>query len=198
MNATRDDTSRRARRRPSRSGLKRLVLAVAPLALLLSACIPTTFEYPVDYFNEMHYQQSYRRQEPPVLAPPAGAVPVTGAEVLPTGPALAQLQSPIQATPENLARASVLYQRNCVYCHGPQGKADGIIAGYFKSYNVRVPLPYDDPSVVAQSDGQLYGTITNGIRDEQTLVGMPAFRNLLTSEERWLLVQQIRAFQGKR
>jgi mono/diheme cytochrome c family protein len=164
----------------------------------LAACIPSTSEYPVDYFNEMHYQEAYRRQEPPVLSAPDGSVPITGGEPAYTPAELARLSNPVQPSADNLARAGVLYRRNCLMCHGQQGKADGIVAGYFGGLNAPVPKPYDDPSVQAMSDGQLYGILTNGIRNEQTLVGMPAWRGLLTPEERWLLVLQIRAFQGRR
>lgn len=166
------------------------------VGLLLVGCIPTTYEYPVDFYNEMHYQQFYRAQEPPRLSVVEGAVPREGAEVARSASELAGLTNPIATSPETLLEARGLYERNCVYCHGPEGQGNGIIAGYFQSYGAPVPKAYADPTVVAQSDGELFATITYGRRDETTLVGMPAFRKLLTERERWLLVQQIRVFQS--
>lgn len=196
MSAAAERHARRAQGRIGRAPGRLLLLATIGLvAALAVGCIPSTYEYPVDFFNEMHYQQYYRAQEPPSLSPPEGAVPRVGAEPVLSSAALAQATNPLQRSPETLAAARRLYDRNCVYCHGAQGKGDGIIAGYFRSYNAPVPASFDSQAVVSQSDGQLFATITNGRRDEATLVGMPAFRNMTTEQERWLMVLQIRAFQ---
>jgi mono/diheme cytochrome c family protein len=182
-------------------GLRRAIwclLGGAVLALLVVGCIPTTFEYPVDFYNEMHYQQSYRRQEPPVVPVPTGVVPINGGEpVLPTD-AYTSYQNPIPRTPANMQAAAALYQRNCRPCHGVQGKGDGIVGLTMRGYpGAPVPADYSDPAVAALTDGQIYGVLTNGKRNEQTLQGMPSFRSMLTSDQRWSLVNQVRAFQGK-
>jgi len=58
--------------RPKTAGrrwLKRCLLGLALLAgLVATAC--SQGSYPVDIFYEMHYQQSYRSNEPPSLSPP--------------------------------------------------------------------------------------------------------------------------------
>ena len=54
-----------------------LLLALSVMAL--TGC--SRGSYPLDFFPEMHYNQSYKIQEPPSLSAPTGSVPVTGAEV---------------------------------------------------------------------------------------------------------------------
>ena len=56
-----------------KSGFKWTLLLVV-LGTVALAC--STGSYPVDVFTEMHYQQSYRSQEPPRLMPAEGAVPL--------------------------------------------------------------------------------------------------------------------------
>ncbi len=183
------------------NGLRRAVLTVLgglALGLLVVGCVPSTYEYPVDFYNEMHYQQSFRRQEPPDVVVPSGAVPITGGEPVLATAAYDNYANPIPRTPQNMAAALALYQRNCLPCHGAAGKGDGIIGNYFKGYQgAPVPADYSSAAVTALTDGQIYGVLTNGKRNEQTLQGMPSFRNLLTPDQRWELVNQVRAFQGK-
>lgn len=174
------------------------ILGAVVLALLAVGCIPSTYEYPVDFFNEMHYQQSFRRQEPPSIAVPSGAIPITGGEPILATDAYTNQQNPIPRTQANMAVALALYQRNCLPCHGAQGKGDGIVGSIIAGYPGATPVAnYGDADIVAYTDGQIYGIITNGKRNEQTLQGMPAFRNLLTFDERWSLVNQVRLLQGK-
>jgi mono/diheme cytochrome c family protein len=182
-------------------GLGRAILGIVgviALGILAIGCIPTTYSYPIDHFNEMHYQQFYRRQEPPNVVVPVGAIPITGGEPIIATAAYAGQQNPVQRTPENLQAAATLYQRNCQTCHGPQGRGDGIVGAIIRGYPDSIPpKDYNDPTVVALSDGEIFGVLTNGKRDEQTLKGMPSFRTMLTPEERWLLVNQVRVFQGR-
>ncbi|MFN8532822.1 MAG: hypothetical protein U0556_04675 [Dehalococcoidia bacterium] len=88
----------------------RLRLSFASLALgaglLTAACTPTINvplngnvwpfaggQYPFDIFPEMHYQQTYRAQEPRRLYPPDGSVPVTGANYRPTAADASRLKT---------------------------------------------------------------------------------------------------------
>ena len=181
--------------------LRRAILALLgglALGLLAVGCIPSTFNYPIDHFNEMHYQQYFRRQEPPNVTVPGGAVPSTGAEPTLAPAAYASLNNPVQRPPADLERAASLYRTNCQVCHGPQGRGDGLVGAILQGYpGVPLPQDYNNPAAAQQTDGQLFGTLTLGKRDENTLQGMPAFGNLLTAEERWLLVHQVRVFQGR-
>ena len=46
-------------------------------------------------------------------------------------------------------------------------------------------------ATVEKSDGDIYGILTNGV------LVMPTFKNLLSAEDRWLLVDYVRDLQGR-
>ena len=170
--------------------------AALGLGLALSAC-RASGAYPFDYFSEMHYQESYRAGEPQRLQAPERSVPTSGAEESLLPAQLAALQNPLRPTPENLARATELYRVNCLVCHGPQGTGNGIISSYFQRSNQRTPADYTSAAIRARTDGELYGSITNGFGATTVGPGMPAFQKLLTQQERWLLVLHIRSLQAR-
>ncbi len=164
-------------------------LAFGAAMLALAGC--STGAYPVDIFAEMHYQHSFRRLEPPVILPPSDSVPTVGRAPQYTEAQAASLANPVPASPENLQRAAAIYKMDCVACHGPEGKGNGIIASYFKAANVATPSDYTSDTIRQRTDGQLYYATTNGVRQ------MPRFGPLLSEEERWLLVHHIHELQKK-
>jgi mono/diheme cytochrome c family protein len=150
--------------------------------------------YPLDIFYEMHYSLSQRSQEPPRLYPPAGAVPVQGAELLryPTLEEYKDVAMPqvILQDPQALARGQALYQVNCSMCHGLQGKGDGKV----KDFLVKVygsPPDLTAPQTAQRTDGDIFGIVTNGV------FVMPTFKNLLSEEERWQVIRYLRTLQGR-
>ena len=151
-----------------------LVLSV--LLLALTAC------------GEMYQQPSFQPQEPPRLAPPAGAVPTTGAERTYAGVQGKDLLNPIAKDQASVNRGASLYTTNCAMCHGVGGKGDGPVASAY------VPVPADLTSSRVQSltDGDVFLRITNGFST------MPAFRKQLAPDERWHIVNYVRTFgQGR-
>ena len=164
--------------------------------------------YPVDIFYEMHYQPSHHSQQPPRLMPAVGAVPITGKEV----PLIAQvhpdevnsIQNPIPG--QGIEEGAKLYEINCAMCHGMEGLGDGTVLqtmieeyGYTPKLNVSVSLV----NVLGYSDGLIYATISNrDLRPEiaamspDTSLVMPQFEKLLTSEERWMLVNYLKTLGG--
>jgi len=74
-----------------------------------------------------------------------------------------------------------LYQKNCLQCHGNPGK---------KNYINLVPIPNDPADKVfqANSDGSFFYKITEGRG------AMPQFKDVLTEEERWLIISFIRSY----
>ncbi len=158
--------------------------ALALASLSLSAC--STGAYPLDIFPEMHYQQSFRVQEPPRLAPPAESVPVQGGDPVYTFFEARTLRNPVASAPDNLARAKKLYQVNCQVCHGPQGRGNGPMAQYFQRDNQRPPADFTSDAVKARSDGELFWSITTGLGQ------MPPFQSLLSAQDRWTLLHFIR------
>lgn len=163
---------------PARWGL--LVLAT----LALAGCARGA--YAVDMFPEQHYQQSFKRQEPPRLTPPDGAVPVTGREI-PLGFEEANTATnPVAVSSETLARAAELYRVNCSMCHGPAGKGDGTVGARLVANGYVNPPNLTAPATQAKSDGALYYVISNGV------VVMPKFGLLLNEADRWSVVHYLR------
>ncbi|MGE3911024.1 MAG: cytochrome c [Chloroflexota bacterium] len=166
-------------------------LVLAAVALPLMAC--NTGAYPLDVFPEMHYQRSYRPLEPERLTPPDGAVPVTGAAPVLTFVQARGLSNPIQRTTQTAARAEAIYQSDCATCHGVAGDGQGPMAAYYAQSPAAVVPPVDlaAPRVRARTDGELWWIIGQGLGN------MPAYRHLLSDEERWLTVQFIREVQAR-
>ena len=204
--------------------------AVLGLALVLgavaAACQPgdagnirSTGAYPIDIFQEMHYNQSFKSQEPPRLAPPAQAVPYRGfaeepatnveelalfvTEVpLPRLKLDAQaLLNPVPPTGAVLDQAVRLYNINCAVCHGATAKGDRpveveedfiFVGDLFREAGATKPPDFGSPRILALSPGEVYWSMTNGF------IFMPAFGGLLTPEERWTLVHLVGLLEDER
>jgi hypothetical protein len=94
-----------------------LILAMSAVTLF-AACEPgdpgrSTGSYPIDIFQEMHYNQSHKAQEPPRFSPPAGSIPVEGGYIAaPLKADAADLTNPFVANPDALERGALLYKQN--------------------------------------------------------------------------------------
>jgi len=182
-----------------------LGFALLGLGLLVAAACDSTNTYPIDFFSEMHYQKSWRFQEPPRLDSPASAVPITGGEMSYTRDEAKNLQNPLANDPNARKLGQQLYQTNCVACHGPQGQGNGPLAAIWKARQGAVPpANLTDQAVASLTDGELYWVLTNGYTSPNNqiqypggLTNMPAFGKLLTPQERWALVTYIRQLEGK-
>ncbi|MBI2886254.1 MAG: c-type cytochrome [Chloroflexi bacterium] len=183
-----------------RPGSRRPPLWALPLALLLLAAGCGRGPYPLDVFPEMHYQPSFRAQEPPRRGPVADAVPVTGREVAVDFAQSVNLRNPLARTPANLEAGRALYQVNCAMCHGPQGKGNGPLVAHFQQYNQPPPVDFSQPRTRGRREGEIWGIVTNGfplpgIPQPGGPGGMPAFKNILTEQERWLLTIFVQSVQ---
>ncbi|KAA3642960.1 MAG: hypothetical protein DWQ07_20775 [Chloroflexi bacterium] len=106
---------------------------------------------------------------------PPGGVPTT----LPVNPVAPNLDS--------IAEGEILFQENCLACHGITGAGDGPVG---VSLN---PSPADLSIHTAPGvhpDGQLFAWISEGFPGSV----MPAFQDDLSEQERWHLVNYIRTF----
>ncbi|MEE9248119.1 MAG: cytochrome c [Dehalococcoidia bacterium] len=193
-----------------RTGLRWLAL-LAVVGLLALAC--STGSYPVDIFTEMHYQQSFKSQEPPRLYPPEGSVPFTDESLVlrprePTRVEALTMTSPIlyPSTTETLEQGKQVFIRNCSLCHGLEGRSDSPTSVIFQSLSteekpVRRPPVFgadltdkeklaghtEAASITSTStDGLAFSIITFGQKN------MPTFRNLLTYEDRWTVIHYLR------
>jgi mono/diheme cytochrome c family protein len=140
------------------------VLASLVLALGALAAGCSQGAYPLDFFYEMHYHQSYRSYEPPRLSVPDTAVPWFPAP-----------KATSNSSPDHL------YQVNCAMCHGVAGKGDGPVLQMLMSekYNYKPVVSPDLTSagVVGMGAAGIRGFMGSGV------VVMPNFSKLLSPEE---------------
>lgn len=94
------------------------------------------------------------------------------------------LANPVERTQESVERGSALFARNCASCHGEQGAGDGPLADTLPAppANFTIHVPF-------HPDGVLFAWISEGIRG----TGMPAWSPQLSDQERWDLVNFLRA-----
>lgn len=154
------------------AGRRRLALLLGGLALagLLAAAGCSQGSYPLDIFYEMHYQPSYKAQEPPRLSPPASAVPWYGS-------------TPPQPT-VFAGDGKHIFETNCAMCHGAAGRGDGpVLARAIVDYGYQTtdaallnPNLTSEAAKSVDRDG-LRGAITGGVNL------MPPFAKLLTEQQ---------------
>jgi mono/diheme cytochrome c family protein len=127
----------------------------------------------------MDDQQSYKPYKAPVLAPPAGAVPITGKEVVSQG---SEPKNPVPSTATSLAEGKTLFETNCVICHGQTSAERGPVGKKF----VPPPPGLDHDMVKGLTDATIFKVITFGFGR------MPVFQDKLTPRERWNIVNFLR------
>ncbi len=96
------------------------------------------------------------------------------------------LNTPVPFDSISISNGSQLFSGNCVVCHGPQGKGNGVLAKSFAK------LPADlltEPHTERHTAGDFFNWLTRGIPD----TGMPGFADKLDEEGRWDVVNYIHA-----
>ena len=92
------------------------------------------------------------------------------------------LKSTIQNSLLAEQKGKDIYNLYCLSCHGQYGFGDGGAGASFE----RKPSNFHNKKVKAQSNGAIYWKITNG------RTNMPAFKDILSEEQRWQVVSYIR------
>ncbi|MEE8519197.1 MAG: cytochrome c [Dehalococcoidia bacterium] len=182
------------------SGKRTIWLAAAALigVVVLAACEPgdpgrSTGSYPIDIFQEMHYNQSLKAQEPPRFLPPEDSYPVSGGFIaVGTGPDAPNFQDPPPSDATTIERASLVYKQNCSICHGLTAQGDGFVGIKFEEYGAPRPPSFDSPRIQGLTSGRAFSSISGGFGF------MPAFQGLLTEKDRWALVALIEATTSQR
>ena len=95
----------------------------------------------------------------------------------------ASRENPVEATQESIARGRMLFASNCVQCHGESGRGDGPLAASLplKPANLYDHVPF-------HPDQYFFGVISNGLGGV-----MPAFEGQLSEEDRWNILNFLRA-----
>jgi mono/diheme cytochrome c family protein len=97
--------------------------------------------------------------------------------------------SPTEFADSSIVHGAALFAANCAMCHGAEARGDGPIA---KS----LPVPPADltaPHFRAHTEGDLFWYISHGMTAASGAVAMPAFGNVLSSDNRWALIDFLRA-----
>ncbi len=112
--------------------------------------------------------------------------------IVPDEPPAIPFDSPVPATEVSLARGRASFENNCRMCHGPQGEGDGPLAA-----GLRIPPPPYRDHVPVHSDRVLFNWISEGIPIDSEDKNMPSFKDDLSTEERWNLVNFLRDTWGE-
>jgi mono/diheme cytochrome c family protein/uncharacterized membrane protein len=89
----------------------------------------------------------------------------------------------------SIAHGEALYPDQCASCHGPQGRGNGPLAANLPE----APADLTAEHLWAHSDGELFWWLTDGIKSPEGKQAMPPFGGVLSEEERWNLIDFIRA-----
>lgn len=112
-----------------------------------------------------------------VAAQTGWQIPATGKEE----------KSPLQSTPEIVAKGKGLYLQHCEGCHGPEGKGDGPDGD-----SDAKPADLSDAARAGLNpDGVLFYKVWNGRR----IPKMPAMKDKLQKDDVWALVEYVKTLR---
>lgn len=94
-----------------------------------------------------------------------------------------KIVNPQKANVVTIRAGKKLYDQFCSICHGKRGKGDGMAGMALKPR----PANFTKPLIQKQTDGAIYWKITEGKPP------MAAYKDVLTEEQRWQLVNFIRS-----
>jgi mono/diheme cytochrome c family protein len=99
----------------------------------------------------------------------------------------AEKKNPVAANETSIALGKKIYERQCLACHGARGKGDGPTAVHLD----KRPGNLANPKLWEQSDGALFWKVNEGHRP------MPTFKNVMSDEERWPVINYVRTLAPK-
>lgn len=190
----------------------RALLITLALATLTTGCIGAeSSEPPVVGIRNMYNQPRYDTQErQPFFADQRSMRPqVPGTVSRETDPRIAvstgrrgdgkawELEVPGAVVSQSGGKAKMVrrgqerYEIYCAPCHSYSGDGKGMVsrrAAALGATGLVAPTFHDD-RVRRMPDGQLFATITNGLRN------MPAYAHNIPIDDRWAIVQYVRVLQ---
>lgn len=186
----------------------RKLLTGAVVALALAGCQgQTSTEPPIVPIRNMHEVQRYdaqsrstffddnrtmRPQVPHTVAREMVVDPSIASGLSDDGQYLPTIPEPVIAEAGGmealLERGQERYDIYCVPCHGGLGDGQGLVPRVSRVPAITPPTFHDD-TIREMPDGQLFATISNGIRN------MPAYAAQIPVADRWAIVGYVRALQ---
>jgi mono/diheme cytochrome c family protein len=96
-------------------------------------------------------------------------------------------KNPVKADEATLKEGKEIYSQQCKSCHGAQGHGDGT-----KAEKIDISCgDFASADCQNQTDGELYWKTTEGRKP------MPSFKEKLSDNERWTVINYIRTLKGK-
>ena len=99
-------------------------------------------------------------------------------------------KSPLQPAADVVKKGQALFRANCVRCHGPEGKGNGADSDHAADLT-------DTFRDAINTEGVLFYKVWNGhaIQLRVQVDDMPAFKDQLTREEVWALVEYLKVLR---
>jgi mono/diheme cytochrome c family protein len=89
----------------------------------------------------------------------------------------------------SIVRGQTLFAQNCVVCHGPKGEGNGPAAASLRIKPADLTMPH----IWEHTDGEMFWWLTHGVDDPEGGLAMPGFGNTLSADDRWALIDYVRA-----
>ena len=131
-----------------------------------------------------HWETKWRIAIPAILAVCAlvAALPPLATQAFPE----TYRKTPVPFDAISVANGAAIFAANCVLCHGPQAKGNGVLAKTFAMPPVDL---LTEPHTAKHTAGDFFHWLTHGIPG----TGMPAFADKLSEEDRWDVVNFLHA-----
>jgi len=186
-------------------------LAIIPLALAVRARFSTSEKPRLHLVWDMDWQKKYKAQQESSIFPDGRAMRPQEVGTLARGDLAKPYEMPfhtgvgrsgqpitnfpLEVTPDLMDRGRERYGIFCAPCHGLSGYGDGMVARRAERLGESAwvpPLTYHSDALRGQPVGQMYQTITDGVRT------MPAYGSQIPPRDRWAIILYIRALQRSR
>jgi putative copper export protein/mono/diheme cytochrome c family protein len=97
--------------------------------------------------------------------------------------------SPTEFADSSIVRGAALFAANCAVCHGADARGDGPAA---KSLAIP-PADLTAAHFWVHTEGDLFWFISHGMKAKSGALAMPAFGDVLPSDDRWALIDFLKA-----
>ena len=178
------------------------VLGLGVIAAGLAACRgQQSEETPIHLNPNMDNQQYLQPQEPSPLFADGRAMRPEVPGTIPVGElreddhmfrgtvgGVPATTLPVELDDALLARGRERFDIYCTPCHDGAGTGQGIVV----KRGMLPPPSFHDDRIKAMPVGEIYGVITNGVRN------MPSYAVQIPPEDRWAIVAYVRALQLSR